>query len=118
MPKPPVAPSLTKIVTIRFHPDEFASLVSEAGLRGISVSHLIRCGAFGRGFPPQRVPRVDTEMVAAMNRIGVNLNQAIHTFNRWEFIGPSERREAWQRWKVGIRELAGTLKSLETIFLQ
>ena len=118
MSKPPITPSLTRIATIRFHPEEYASLVSEANLRGISLSDLIRRAVLGIEFPAQRIPRVDARMVSEMSRIGSNLNQSVHAFNRWEFTEVVERKDLWQRWKVGLRELAATLKILETRLLQ
>jgi hypothetical protein len=102
------APVLTKIVTARFEPCEYANIQRLASDRNMSVSGLIRARLFDLRLPPQRTPRMDAEAVRELHRIGVSLNQVVHTFNRWSTTPSGERDAAWDGWK----ELTVTLHQL------
>ena len=111
------SPLLTKIVTARFEPHEYATLQQLASDRGLTVSAFMRTILCGLGLPPQRTPRTDAAMIRELNRIGVSLNQAVHTFNRWNSASDQEREAAWNGWKEitvtlhqTVHDLAGLLR--------
>jgi len=118
MPIPPVAPTLTRIATVRFAPDEYVTLQAEADDRGVSLSTLLRLAALNRQIPPPRVPAVDLKMVTAMSRIGVNLNQAVHTLNRWTHAEADEKKSRWETWRSSLKDLHALLKDLESRLLK
>lgn len=60
---------------------ELDSIRATAEARGMTVSSLVRAAVLGLPVPNRRTG-VDAEAVAALNRVGVNLNQitkALHT---------------------------------------
>ena len=109
------SPVLTRIITARFEPGEFARLQALASDRNLSASGLIRATLFNLPLPPQRTPRIDAEAVRELNRIGVSLNQVVHTFNRWGSSSAGERDAAWDGWKditVTLHQLVHDLAGL------
>jgi hypothetical protein len=51
-------------------------------------------------------------MVTQLRRIGVNLNQAVAHFNRWNTIDKSEKAAQWKLWRTNIEELGRRLDDL------
>ena len=112
MPKPAVNPTLTKIATVRFAPSEYARLSVVADERGISVSELIRRMSLGRVLPDPRTPRIDAECITELRRIGVNVNQMTHSFNRWQKVAAEEKKSVWAKW---LREFAELTTKIDAI---
>lgn len=112
MPTMPRNPSRSRITTVRLRPDEHARFLAAAAETGQSVSEIIRRTALGRVLPPPRPPQVDSEMVTQLRRIGVNLNQAVAHFNRWNTIDKSEKAAQWKLWRTNIEELGRRLDDL------
>lgn len=118
MPQKSVAPVLTKIVTLRVHPEEYAHISALAVQHGVSFSRFVRGLLCGMKLPPQRLPRVDSEAVQHLAKLGANLNQVAHAFNRWSSVAPDDKREIWLRQRQIIVDLAHQVAALKAELLR
>lgn len=81
-PKLPPHEMRSQSVAFRVSPIDHASLLAAASAHGIKVGELARRRSLGVRLPPEvqdAALRADT--VAALNRIGVNLNQLVKRLN-------------------------------------
>ena len=118
MPQKSVAPVLTRIVTLRIRPDEYEHISALAGQHGVSFSRFVRGILCGIKLPPQRLPRVDAEAVMHLAKMGGNLNQIAHAFNRWSALAPNDQRETWLRQRQFIVDLAHLVEQLKVEMLR
>lgn len=118
MPQKSVAPVLTKIVTLRVHPEEYAHISALAVQHGVSFSRFVRGILCGIQLPPQRLPRVDSEAVLHLAKLGANLNQVAHAFNRWSAVASDDRREIWLRQRQIIVDLSHQVAELKALLLR
>ncbi|PKG93922.1 hypothetical protein CXF58_00220 [Psychrobacter sp. Sarcosine-02u-2] len=82
-----------KFIKIRANPDEIAEIKKRAG--DIDMSTYLRQLAFDQPIAPptpilkQVVHKVDPELVRAINRIGININQIAKQTNAGQEVGNS-----------------------------
>ncbi len=84
MARPKLAPQEQKSLTISFRvtPIEHAQMLAVAAQHGMRVSGLARRKALGVRLPaPVQEAKLQADAVAALNRIGVNLNQIAKRVN-------------------------------------
>lgn len=117
MPIKPVAPVRTRIATIRLAPEEYEVLAKLADRHGVTFSELVRRTMCDIQLPPQRLPRVNAEAVYQLSKLGSNLNQAVHAFNRWAAVSNEEKREVWHLHVRTIAELARKVHELRGVLL-
>jgi len=82
--RPKLAPQEQKSLTVSFRltPIEHAQMLAVAAQHGMRVSELARRKALGVRLPaPVREAKLQADAVAALNRIGVNLNQIAKRMN-------------------------------------
>jgi ABC-type antimicrobial peptide transport system permease subunit len=101
----PVAPTLTRIASVRFTDAEYSRLQLAAEDRGLSVSQLLRRAALQRDLPPPLPPRMDLEAVSQLRRLGVNLNQAVRVLAQWKRTAPEDKKATWETVRVGYSDL-------------
>ena len=70
-----------EIVTFRLRPDELSKLDARAEKAGLRRSDYLRKMALSGRITVRPSARPDFKLVAALNRIGVNLNQLTRTAN-------------------------------------
>lgn len=63
---------------VRLSPAEHARLIERARLSGRSLLSFVRKAALDRRMPKLPVPAVNLATMGQLNRIGNNLNQAVH----------------------------------------
>lgn len=81
-----------EIVTFRLRPDELAAVDDRARRAGLRRSDYLRRMALRGRITVRPTARPDFELVAAINRIGVNLNQMTRTANQTGSVPPEVRR--------------------------
>jgi len=118
MTHPPVSPTRTAVATVRFEPSEYDRLQLAARERGISVSELIRRSALKRDLPAALPPRLDSETVGQLRRIGVNLNQSVRLMAAWRRAAAEQKREGWKRYQESAEELRTLVAALAAILVQ
>jgi len=118
MTKPAVAPTRTAIATVRFDPAEYARLQLAAEERGVAVSELIRRACLKQELPAALPPRMDSEAVGQLRRIGVNLNQSVRLMAAWRRAAAAEKKDAWKRWQETAEELRTMVAELATKLVQ
>lgn len=106
------SPVLTRIVTVRFEPEEYAYLQSVADERHLTFSGLLRRICLNYPIPPQRTPQLDGEAVRELNRIGCNLNQVAHSLNRIDLMTPPSITITVRNYKVVLTTLQLQLQTL------
>lgn len=77
---------------IRLTGDERAQIEARARASGLTMSRYMRHAALGLDLPRPRV-NVEVEAVAALNRIGVNLNQLARSANRSGRLDPDQQQQ-------------------------
>ena len=84
MARPKLAPQEQKAMTVAFRLTaiEHAQLLAVAAQHGVRVSELVRRKTLGVRMPaPVQEAKLQADAVAALNRIGVNLNQIAKRMN-------------------------------------
>jgi hypothetical protein len=87
----------TRVLGVRLTPTERAALGAAAAARGVSPGELLR-GSFlnSTALTPAAAPSVsvlDTASIAALNRVGANLNQLARRANAGDLLQPGELPE-------------------------
>jgi hypothetical protein len=112
MTKAAVAPTRTAVATVRFDPSEYARLQLAAEERGVSVSELIRRVCLKRELPPSLPPRLDSEAVGQLRKLGVLLNQSVRLMAAWKRAAAEDKKNGWRRWQettVDLRTMVADL---------
>lgn len=78
-PHPRPRPVRSRIVTVRFAPDEHAELMAAASQHSLSASQMLRASLGYACIPP---PKTDAATAAQLGRIGGNLWQLIREIRR------------------------------------
>lgn len=78
-------------IEIRLTDDERAQIEERVRDKGVTFSKYIRHAALGIELPSKRV-KVELEAVAALNRLGVNLNQIARAANRSGRLADDQQR--------------------------
>jgi hypothetical protein len=103
---------------VRFSPDEYESLRAQAAERHCTFSDLVRRVVLEHPLPPQRLPRVDAEVVRHLAKIGANVNQLSHNLNRWSDLSDEGKREFWMRGGVEMLALSQLIQELRVELLK
>jgi hypothetical protein len=82
-------------VSIRLLPDELAAIAERARAAGLSFASYLRACALGSAGPrARRSPPINAELlahaVAALNKVGSNLNQIARALNAGQAVGAHE----------------------------
>ncbi|WP_343501953.1 plasmid mobilization protein [Alloyangia pacifica] len=77
---------------IRLSDDERAQIEDRARANGVTFSRFLRHAALDLDLPPRRV-NIEAETVAALNRVGGNLNQIAKAANRSGRLDPDQQRQ-------------------------
>lgn len=88
-----------RMLSLRLLPEEHALLRSRACSAGLSVGAYLRTSALGDAGPRARpAPSIDADLlaraVAALNKVGSNLNQIARAINRERLAGGSPQEPA------------------------
>ena len=51
-------------------------------------------------------------VLTELRRIGTNLNQSVHAFNRWAKLAKDDKSAQWTNWKQNIIALTHSLDEL------
>lgn len=57
-------------------------------------------------------------MVQHLAKIGGNLNQIAHAYNRWSAVAPDDKRVVWERQRQLIADLAHQVEELKVALLR
>jgi hypothetical protein len=84
-----------RAVSIRLLPDELAAIAERARAAGLSFAGYLRACALGSAGPrARRSPPINAELlahaVAALNKVGSNLNQIARALNAGQAVGAQE----------------------------
>ena len=79
----------TKQLKVTLSDSEYDVLARRSKEFGVSMSGVIRSAVLGLPLPRRRV-KVELEAVAALNRIGSNLNQLVRTANATGCLTPAQ----------------------------
>jgi len=96
--------------SIRLLPDEHAAIVGKARAAGMSFASYMRACALGDAGPrARRSPTLNAELlayaVAALNKIGSNLNQIARILNAGRAAGARESVEALNETRAAIARI-------------
>jgi hypothetical protein len=86
-------------LNVRFTAAERAQLAAAAGAAGVGLADYTRRGALAqaghaRAHTPATIRRIDPAAVAALTRVGANLNQLARRANAGDLLQPGELPEA------------------------
>ncbi len=84
-----------RVFSIRLSPEEHHAIEAKARASGLSIASYLRACALGTTGPrARRSPSVNAELlahaVAALNRVGSNVNQIAHVLNAGQSVGAAE----------------------------
>ena len=91
-PRKTAAETKDQIVTFRLKPEDLAEVEARAKRAGLTRSDYLRRMALRGRITIRPSARTDFQLVAALNRIGVNLNQMTRTANQTGRVPPEVRR--------------------------
>lgn len=90
-PKQHITDNRTERLTLRLRVDERTTLHDRARLAGLSLSEFTRAAALHNDrLAVRAAPLADPELVLAINRIGVNLNQIARSLNSGTGFVPAD----------------------------
>ncbi len=78
---------LSRVVGVRFKPDDYRHLEWQAKALGVTVSRLIRDAALGLPTKPPRHRLADLELLNQLSRYGNNLNQQTRVLHQLKHRG-------------------------------
>ncbi len=78
---------LSRVVGVRFKPDDYRQLKEQAKARGVTVSRLIRDPALGLPPPQHRRGLVDLKLLNELSACGNNLNQQTRVLHQLKHRG-------------------------------
>lgn len=85
--------SRRKVYRLRLNEAERAALTAAAAGQGVTPADFLRAAFLGPSRPGQRArpaPVLDTSTVAALSRVGANLNQLARRANSGDLLQPGE----------------------------
>lgn len=80
-PKTDEEKKLSKVVLFRVTDSEMSQLETASEACGQTIGQLVRVKVFKGKFPQPVLPKTDQRTVIELNKIGVNINQAVRTLN-------------------------------------
>lgn len=98
-------------VSVRLSDEERAIVKAKAAAAGLSVGSYLRLAGLGdAGQRAKRAPVVNAELlaqaVAALNKVGSNLNQIAHILNAGKAAGASEAVTTLHETRAAVRQIA------------
>lgn len=96
----------SKNLKISLSESEYEVLSGQAGDAGISMAGVVRCAVLGLPIPKRRAS-IEIEAVAALNRLGSNLNQLVRLANTERFLTAPQ-----------IAAVGGVLKKIDALSRQ
>lgn len=97
-------------VSVRLSDAERAAVKAKAAAAGLSMGSYLRLAGLGDvGMRARRAPTVNAELlaqaVAALNKVGSNLNQVAHTLNAGRAAGSAEALQTLQETRAAVLQI-------------
>jgi hypothetical protein len=97
-------------VSVRFLPDERARVDAKSRAAGLSLASYARASMLGDAGPrAKRAPTVNAELlayaIAALNKVGANLNQIAHALNAGHAAGAKESAATLAQVRAAVRQI-------------